>query len=150
MCRAKLKNGQEWWQYVCMSDYPGLAFNSSGIANRALMWRCWKERTTGFLYWVVNSFSSMKPLKPRADLPDGDGILVYPGEPFGVDEPCVSVRLERWRDGVEDYDMLEMYALKNGREAAEALLQNVYKNPSSFTDNLKYVTALHSRLVRGY
>ncbi len=150
MCRAKLKNGQEWWQYVCMSDYPGLAFNSSGIANRALMWRCWKERATGFLYWVVNSFSSMKPLKPRADLPDGDGILVYPGEPFGVDEPCVSVRLERWRDGVEDYDMLEMYAMKNGREAAEALLQNVYKTPSSFTDNLKYVTALHNRLVRGY
>lgn len=149
MCKAKLREGQEWWSYVCMSDYPGLAQNSTGIPNRVVMWRHWKEQTTGFLYWVVNSFGSMTPLKPRSGLPEGDGILVYPGEPFGVDKPCVSIRLERWRDGAEDYEMLVLYEQKKGRAAAEKLLSNVYTNPSKFTDNIKYVAALKKNLIEG-
>ena len=132
-----------------MSDFPGLAQNSSGIPNRVVMWRHWKEQTSGFLYWVVNSFGSMTPLKPRSGLPEGDGILVYPGEPFGVDKPCVSIRLERWRDGAEDYEMLVMYEKKKGRAAAEKLLSNVYTNPAKFTDNIKYVSALRKNLIEG-
>lgn len=149
MCRDKLKDGQEWWQYVCMADYPGLAWNSNGIPDRAVMWRAWKEQPTGFLYWVVNSFGSMTPLRLRAGLPDGDGVLVYPGEPFGVDVPCVSVRLERWRDGAEDYDMLEMYAEKNGRQAAEELLHDVYRNPSVFTSEITRLEAFRKKLIEG-
>ncbi|MDE5890483.1 MAG: hypothetical protein K2H10_05640, partial [Bacteroidales bacterium] len=76
-CRKKLKDGQEWWMYVCMSEYPGLAQNATGIPNRVVMWRNWKEHAEGVLYRVVNSFGSMSPLKPRTDLPEGDGILVY-------------------------------------------------------------------------
>lgn len=147
MCRQKLHDGQEWWSYVCMSLTPGLAQNSSGIPNRACMWRFWKEQNTGFLYWVVNGFSSMSPLKSRSDLPEGDGILVYPGEPFDSDRPCVSIRLERWRDGAEDYELLKMYEAKSGRAAAEELLYNVYKGPANYTDNVKYADALKKNLV---
>lgn len=149
MCKAKLKPGQEWWSYVCMSDSPGLAQNSSGIPNRVVMWRHWKEQTTGFLYWVVNSFGSMSPLKSRSGLPEGDGILVYPGEPFGSEVPCVSIRLERWRDGAEDYELLTMYEKKHGRNATETLLANVYTSPVKYTDNVKYADALKKNLVEG-
>lgn len=149
MCRAKLKEGQEWWSYVCMSLVPGLANNSSGIANKAMMWRFWKERDSGFLYWVVNAFSSMNPLKSRSDLPEGDGILVYPGEPFGCDRPCVSLRLERWRDGAEDYEFLTLYEKKFGRSATEAVLANVYTSPAKYTDNVKYADALKNKLING-
>ena len=142
MCRKKLKDGQEWWSYVCMADSPGLAQNSSGIANRVVMWRHWKEQTTGFLYWVVNSFGSMSPLKSRSGLPEGDGILVYPGEPFGAKVPCVSIRLERWRDGSEDYELLKMYEAKLGRAEAEKLLSNVYTNPTVYTKNISHVDAM--------
>ncbi|MCM1177984.1 MAG: DUF4091 domain-containing protein [Bacteroides sp.] len=149
MCRKKLRDGQEWWMYVCMSEYPGLAQNATGIPNRAVMWRNWKERAGGFLYWVVNSFSSMSPLKPRSDLPAGDGILVYPGKPFGSSMPCVSIRLERWRDGAEDYEMLCLYEQKHGRAAAEELLKKVYQGPASFTSGAKYVEAFRKKLIEG-
>lgn len=142
MCRKKLKEGQEWWSYVCMADSPGLAQNSSGVANRVVMWRHWKEQTTGFLYWVVNSFGSMSPLKSRSGLPEGDGILVYPGETFGVKVPCVSIRLERWRDGSEDYELLKMYEAKLGRAETEKLLSNVYTNPTVYTKNISHVDAM--------
>lgn len=147
-CRAKLQPGQEWWSYVCMSLTPGLASNSTAIENRASMWRCYKEQTTGFLYWVVNGFASVYPLRPRPDLPEGDGILIYPGESFGSDRLCTSIRLERWRDGAEDYDMLVMYEQKLGREAALSLLNNVYKSPTNYTDQSKYALALRKNLIK--
>ena len=108
-----------------------------------------KEQPSGILYWVVNSFGSMTPLTPRSGLPEGDGILVYPGEPFGVDVPCVSIRLERWRDGAEDYEMLVMYEKAKGRAAAEQLLSNVYKSPTDYTKTVKYVEALKKNLIEG-
>lgn len=92
-----------------MSNTPGLASNSTAIGNRATMWRNYKEQNSGFLYWVVNGFASVYPLRPRPELPEGDGILIYPGESFGTNKICTSVRLERWRDGAEDYDMLVLY-----------------------------------------
>lgn len=148
-CKSKLKNGQEWWTYVCMSEYPGLAQNSSGIPNRVTMWRNWKEGNTGFLFWSVNAFSSMYPLRARTDLPEGDGILVYPGETFDSEMPCVSIRLERWLDGAEDYELLKMYEAGNGRAAAEELLKNVYTNPSDFTTNIQYADAFKDKLIEG-
>lgn len=148
-CKAKVREGQEWWNYVCMGDSPGLANNSTGIPNRVVMWRNWKEQPSGFLYWVVNAFSTMNPLSQRPDLPVGDGILVYPGEAYGVDVPCVSIRLERWRDGAEDYEMLVMYEKAKGRAAAENLLANVYKSPTNYTKEVKYVEALKKNLIEG-
>ncbi len=146
-CKAKLRSGQEWWSYVCMANTPGLASNSSAIGNRATMWRCYKEQTSGFLYWVVNGFASVYPLKPRPELPEGDGVLIYPGESFGSDKICTSIRLERWRDGAEDYDMLVMYEKKSGRDAALSLLYNVYKGPANYTDQSKYALALRKNLI---
>ena len=40
--------------------------------------------------------------------PNGDGYLLYPGAPIGVEGPVTSVRLEAARDGVEDYDYLKL------------------------------------------
>jgi len=146
-CKAKLKSGQEWWSYVCMSNTPGLASNSTAIGNRATMWRNYKEQNSGFLYWVVNGFASVYPLRPRPELPEGDGILIYPGESFGTNKICTSVRLERWRDGAEDYDMLVLYEKKLGRSAALSLLNNIYKSPSNYTDQSKYALALRKNLI---
>jgi hypothetical protein len=38
--------------------------------------------------------------------PNGDGFLIYPGEPIGHDGLVSSVRLEQAREGVEDYEYL--------------------------------------------
>lgn len=73
------------------------------------MWRNYKEQNSGFLYWVVNGFASVLSPQTTPELPEGDGILIYPGESFGTNKICTSVRLERWRDGAEDYDMLVLY-----------------------------------------
>lgn len=137
-CRkSAIKGGEEWWTYVCMSDHPGLSIkNNFPVRNRAVMWRMFKEGPTGFLYWVVNSFDSIKPLIPRQNLPHGDGILVFPGEEFGLkNELVVSARLERWRDGFEDYELLKQIEVKKGRDTALQLVNLVHTRPLGQTKN---------------
>jgi hypothetical protein len=38
----------------------------------------------------------------------GDGSLLYNGNKVGVDGACGSIRLEAFRDGIEDYDLIVM------------------------------------------
>ncbi len=57
--------------------------------------------------------------------PNGDGFLLYPGRPIGVDGPVTTVRLEAARDGVEDFDYLKLlktFADKTGDQEAQRLL----------------------------
>lgn len=57
--------------------------------------------------------------------PNGDGYLLYPGNPIGVDGPVTTIRLEAARDGVEDHaylTLLKNYADRVGDQAAADLL----------------------------
>ena len=146
-CREKLAEGEEWWSYVCMGTVPGLSHNSSPAENRIVMWRTWKEQNTGFLYWAVNSYSSIYPMRSRPELPAGDGIVVYPGEPFGYDGICSSVRLERWRDGAEDCDMLMMVEASKGRKAALDILGKVYTSPSKYEKSQDKIFSFRDELI---
>lgn len=130
-----------------MNDRPGLAFNSTAIENRSILWRSYKEKSTGFLYWAVNAFSSLNPLRPRNDLPAGDGLLIFPGALFGSKSPVVSMRLERWQDGAEDYELLLQMEKKNGRAATEQLLGTIYKNPTEISVKPEYVDKFHTKLL---
>lgn len=131
--KAKLQNNEEWWTYVCLNNVPGMTFKSSSVASRAVMWRSWKEQADGSLFWVVNAFQTFSPLTQQYSLPPGDGILVYPGDPVKSPVSCVSIRLERWRDGAEDYELLRMIEQKSGREQALSLLNTVYQSPLLYT-----------------
>ncbi|HWB85978.1 MAG TPA: glycoside hydrolase domain-containing protein [Bryobacteraceae bacterium] len=76
---------------------------------------------TGMLYWRVDKWPSdawnnvnNAGTYSSANYP-GEGMLVYPGEPVGVKGVVASMRLKWLRDGVEDYDYVQI--LKNlGRE----------------------------------
>jgi len=57
--------------------------------------------------------------------PNGDGYLLYPGAPIGVEGAVTTVRLEAARDGVEDYDYLKLLkalADKTGDKEATRIL----------------------------
>jgi len=144
---GKLREGEEWWTYVATDGVPGFAYNSTPIQNRAIMWRTWKENSTGFLYWLVNGFNSFQPLRTWSQI-SGDGVLVYPGEPFGVEDPVVSVRLERFRDGLEDFELLRLIENKMGRNFAENLLRDVYNSSLSITEDSDEVEHFRWRMIQ--
>ena len=145
---AKCEPGEEWWIYVCMDERPGLAYNSTNVENRAVMWRTYKERAQGFLFWSVNTFASFFPLRPVSIFPPGDGVLIYPGDSFGSEKPVVSMRLERWRDGAEDYELMKYIEERLSRDDVLSLLGGVYPgSANSITSDHQAVEMFHRELL---
>lgn len=149
--RTLLRGREEFWTYVCMGPgdgQPNLLLDMDGYQHRAVMWRNWKEQTTGFLYWAVNAYAKdTATFAFRPDLPAGDGVLIYPGHLFGQEAPVVSVRLERWRDSMEDYELLALMERREGRPKAEEMLKIVYQGPDEFTKSPKDVERFRERLL---
>jgi hypothetical protein len=69
---------------------------------------------SGLLYWRIDKWPS-DPWNnvnnagsySSANYP-GEGMLVYPGEPVGVKGVVASMRLKWLRDGVQDYDYVQI------------------------------------------
>ncbi|KAB5527863.1 hypothetical protein DKX38_021710 [Salix brachista] len=137
------ENGEEWWTYVCLgpSDpHPNWHIGMRGTQHRAVFWRVWKEGGTGFLYWGANCYE--KATVPSAEisfrrgLPPGDGVLYYPGEVFSSShQPVASVRLERILSGLQDFEYLQLYTSRYGRDEGLALLEKtgMYLGPERYT-----------------
>ena len=73
----------------------------------------------------------------------GDGQLLYPGE----DGPWPSVRLANVRDGIEDYEWLQMLERKKGRAAAEAVAAELARGMTDFERSPERVRSARARLA---
>ena len=125
------KLGKETWWYVCCwpSENPNLFTDYPGIDPRVIGWMSWTHRMTGMVYWQSMSWKNgLAALKPKTCVDEitsaweprsfgtynGDGSLFYPGPDKTI---LCSVRIENYRDGLEDYEYLALLqrALAGGR-----------------------------------
>ncbi len=112
--------GVEIWSYFCTlsrENSPNFYVESPAIYQRSIAWYCWMYGVDGFEHWGTNYFwRNVKPGKPMEEkwpnkswdyrsynYFDGEGQLVYPGKDG---ETYSSIRLENFRDGMEDYEYL--------------------------------------------
>jgi hypothetical protein len=113
-----LKKGDSVWSYNTLVqdayspkweiDFDPLNFRiQPGFINQSL-------NLTGLLYWRIDRWSSdpwnnvnNKGAFSSANYP-GEGMLVYPGQQVGVPGVIASMRLKWVRDGVEDYEYVEI------------------------------------------
>jgi hypothetical protein len=112
--------GGEIWTYFCTlarESAPNFFIDCPAIYQRSIAWYCWMYGVDGFEHWSSNYFwrnvKAGKPMDQKwPNVPwdsrtyyyfNGEGQLVYPG-PDGV--PYSSMRLENFRDGMEDYEYL--------------------------------------------
>ena|GEM_PF-5458883 len=172
------KQGKEVWWYTCLipfRPYPHLAIYQPGIDPRMIPWLSWKYKVDGYLSWGINIWpdastaSTQNPKWPQGDwtfkgylYPPGDGYMMYPG-PNG--QPWSSVRMENFRDGMEDYEYFtllkhQLAALdKKGISSARLELlksrirkllqidQSVIVNTIDFTQNPETLSAYRSKLA---
>lgn len=145
---AAQEKGCQVWSYTAMvqDNYsPTWALDYSlinyrilpGFLNQAMGF-------TGTLYWRANWFQNLE--NPWVSLTDGyqiaalgEGILVYPGEQAGLIEYAPSIRLKAMRDGVYDYDYVQMLKDEGYSAQAAMIVSSVatdYKNWTKDNDTL--------------
>lgn len=103
--RRRAARGQPTTFYVCCGPGRPNTFTHSPPAESAWMgWFAAARGYTGFLRWAFNSWPE-DPLAdtsyPKRDWPAGDCFLAYPG-------PRSSIRFERLREGIQDYEKLRI------------------------------------------
>ena len=122
--RARCKGKQVWW-YICQAPcapYPNVFVESTGIETRLLMGAlAQKYRIDGFLYYQCAIWNSGKCINsgPYTDwnprsfrFYHGDGSWTCVG-PAGT--PLSTIRLENFRDGLEDLSYARLLEKKIGR-----------------------------------
>lgn len=143
--------GEKWW-YTCVnpqSPYPTLHIDDpqQALSTRIMSWMQYDYDIVGNLYWTSTYFGREymdEGVRVRDALEDyystparypaanGDGYLLYPGAPYGIDGPVGSVRLHHWRDGLEEYEIMyalgEIYNKVNPENGIKEVLNYLYRN----------------------
>jgi hypothetical protein len=146
--------GGEIWTYFCTlarESAPNFFIDCPAIYQRSIAWYCWIYGVDGFEHWSSNYFwrnvQKGKPMDQKwPNVPwdsrtyyyfNGEGQLIYPG-PDGM--PYSSIRLENFRDGMEDYEYLfrlrELLS-KFGNDTTNTIL-NEYRHLLNPEDYLLY------------
>ncbi|HVW08190.1 MAG TPA: DUF4091 domain-containing protein, partial [Bryobacteraceae bacterium] len=124
-----LNKGDEVWSYTALVqdsyspkwqiDFAPINFRiQPGFISQSLGF-------TGILYWRVDAWSSdpWNQINDQGEYSSnnypGEGVLVYPGYQVGIDGVAPSMRLKWIRDGVDDYDYVQL--LRNAGEGSWAL-----------------------------
>ncbi|MBQ3287789.1 MAG: DUF4091 domain-containing protein [Kiritimatiellae bacterium] len=154
---AMRKLGKKVWWYVCCGPaYPYANFASLEypiVEGRLLGWMTHLYRADGLLYWNVNFWNGpcvdetdtfLSAWNTYSDLRmPGDGVLLYPGK----DHVLPSIRLAQIRDGVEDYEWLQLAAAKGGADAADAVSRTLIRSLTDFSRDSSRLLCQRERLA---
>ncbi len=142
--RSQASGNHVWWYDTHWNIEQHL------IRSRLIPWQTFKLGADGFLMWCLNRWkNNTAPLdgkiltdwNPLLDgvCPSSSAMYVYPGQ----DGPVSSLRLENFRDGIEDYEllmaarrMLERTDLGGARE----MLQRAVEISDEMTSDLRDYT----------
>lgn len=156
------EEGHERWAYVACnpkhtSPYQNLLLFCDGTEPETMMWTCYMEDVTGFLYWHISNYdySGNQPASDnylmRNPFPKegaGDGLLFYPGAIYGQMDPIPSIRSIGLRDGIEDYELLKMLEAEKGKEFARELASFISTSTVTYTEDDELLRNVRSYMLR--
>jgi hypothetical protein len=125
------KRGKQIWTYTYQSrahTTPGFAAIERASAPR--MFTAWAalEGITGILRGqaMTNYDPNSSPFDTN-DKGDGDYVLIYPGR----NAPIPSARLEELREGIEDWEILNIVRQKHGSRAVVSLMSRLFSTTAA-------------------
>lgn len=152
---AKQAHGDEVWSYTALSqrapeyhpqyhevkdyDSPYWHIDALPTSYRTPTWINWQYRINGILYWsTVSIANTLTGVRDPWFLPvisdesesqfNGDGYLIYPGVPCGIDGPISCIRLKIIRDAMEDWEYFALLEQLAGRDAVTKIISEVAPN----------------------
>ena len=117
-CTRLINNSDGWYR---IWRFPGDGAEGSpylfvwpllsvGPLRRVLFWQQYLLKTHGILYYNVEDFVGKNPWENMTLARNGDGVLLFPGAPIGLDprEPVLSLRLKQISNGIDDFDYFQL------------------------------------------
>lgn len=148
--------GNEVWSYNAavqdafspkwLIDYDPIGYRlQAGFLSQSL-------GLTGLLYWRIDRWDgdvwkniNNQGVFSAGNYP-GEGLLVYPGGPAGVPGVVPSLRLKQLREGVQDYEYVELLKHLGRGEWALQQVRSIAKDWVEWTRSGDAVKALRQRL----
>jgi hypothetical protein len=151
-----LKKGDSVWSYNTLVqdayspkweiDFDPVNFRiQPGFINQSL-------NLSGLLYWRIDKWPSdpwnnvnNAGTYSSANYP-GEGMLVYPGQPVGVKGVVASMRMKWLRDGVEDYDYVQILKNLGKEDVAMQIARSVGPDWTNWTRDAGAIEAARQKL----
>jgi len=118
--RERLEHGEELWSYTALCQgaegTPWWQIDTDPLNFRSPFWLSWRYDISGYLYWSSTYWGAYETLKGVWEAPYfrkdfwGEGMLLYPGQPAGIEGFVPSIRLKLYREAMEDYEYMVMAA----------------------------------------
>ena len=151
-----LRKGDEVWSYNALSqdsyspkwlvDYTPVNFRiQPGFLNQSL-------GLTGLLYWRVDFWPGphWDSVDTRGIFGDynapGDGMLVYALDDIGLVGVAPSMRLKWLRDGVQDYDYVELLKKQGFGDWAMTVVRQAYRNWQDWSQDARVLLSVREQL----
>ena len=140
------------WTYTCVDPvypYPSHHIDDDCLSMRVLGWMEKAYHVNGYLFFMANMYTTENDasnyttpytVPNRTGHSNGDGFIMYPGRGYGSPTPFPSMRLVTYRDGLEDYDMLEVYERKIQKMCEKYHITDI--------DPKEYVSDIYSSLFK--
>lgn len=147
-------SGGELWSYQALTqgahtpsweiDFPAANYRIlPGFLNAS-------QGYTGILYWTVdywrpNPWKDVVYTDSGCCFP-GEGLLVYPGGPAGVQGPVPSMRLAWVREGIEDYGYVDLLR-RSGASGIKRLLAPAAASWRTWTQDPAVIASVRTRMT---
>jgi hypothetical protein len=149
--------GAEAWVYSSCCERPGdptLLLDQDAVGNLAVAPAALQQGAAGLFYWSVNEYTGdpYTDARNHDDEPErvgnGDGVLLYPGRPLGLNAPNASLRLALVAAGLQIADEAALLARRGQAGQARALLARVLPGTAQFVDSPAAWQAVERALLR--
>jgi hypothetical protein len=142
--------GQSIWSYHVLNqdnyspkwfiDYPPIDERvQAGFMNQSL-------EVTGILAWATDYYSESRNSAVWDSMGSGDGILVYHGARVGVEGVIGGTRLKGFREGIEDFEYVELLKKEGEKDFAMEKIRTVAADQQNWTQDLDELLGVRKEL----
>jgi hypothetical protein len=144
-CNVGSGNTPAW-----MIDYPPINERiQAGFLNQT-------QRASGILYWRTDNWTAGNTIGSwdhvethgcgESSSRPGDGIFVYPPGPIASSEPAPGIRLKAIRDGIQDYEYVQMLNNLGQKSFANSVIKPIATSWNHWTHDPDELTAARMQL----
>ena len=157
----RLAAGEELWSYTALcqgetgKDTPYWEMDFPLLDFRLPAWMSYRYGLTGLLYWttvywekVGDVWTNPATYGEGPVVFNGEGSLFYPGADAGFAGPVVSMRLKQIREGLEDYEYLNLLARRGDKVFADDCARRLAASWTQWNENPDALYAVREEMAR--